>query len=460
MKSICEYSVSVDDSSVFDVEPYVDAHDFLLYRPTAQPGFQGSAVVTITAKDREGVAARLPDGSIPTFTVHVDNSFAAASALLEGNDAGDSYTPACSVAGVSGDGQASGDRPPSQGLDAAHWPASSTPPADSTLRDASASVGVLSESSALPSWQRSLVGPLPVTSTAAAPLDHAGMIDFDWLDLPIWPGTPADPGVTSPVLPDPGSTPDDLMLDWPLPITPNPLEIPPEIGQPLPSPLPLPLPNPSPGWPDPTLPPVVPPPAAVPPPVQIPPAPVDPPPPGPFIIPPDPGLPDPGLPDPGLPDPGLPDPGLPDPGLPDPGLPDPGLPDPGLPDPGLPDPGLPDPGLPDPGLPDPGLPDPGLPDPGLPDPVYPIPDYPILDYPILVYPILVYPILDYPILDYLILVYLIPDCLIPAYLIRAGPIPRCRHRRPAVSRRSCLIWTRYVIVCPTSWSGNPACWSR
>ena len=69
-----EYSVTVDDHSVFESAPTVDQHNFLLYRPTVEPGFQGSAVLTITAKDRDGAEARLPDGSRSTFTVYVDNS--------------------------------------------------------------------------------------------------------------------------------------------------------------------------------------------------------------------------------------------------------------------------------------------------------------------------------------------------------------------------------------------------
>lgn len=70
-----DYSVTVDNPSVFVEPPWVDEHDFLLYRPTTQPGFQGSAVITITARDREGLVARLPDGSLPSFTVHVHNYY-------------------------------------------------------------------------------------------------------------------------------------------------------------------------------------------------------------------------------------------------------------------------------------------------------------------------------------------------------------------------------------------------
>ncbi len=67
------YAVSVDNPDVFQMVPYVDVNSFLLYRPTSAPGFYGSAVVTITARDREGVVARLADGSLPTFKVCVDN---------------------------------------------------------------------------------------------------------------------------------------------------------------------------------------------------------------------------------------------------------------------------------------------------------------------------------------------------------------------------------------------------
>ena len=71
--SYLTYSVSVDHPDVFQTVPYVDAHSFLLYRPTSAAEFHGSAVITITARDREGVVARLADGSLPTFRVHVDN---------------------------------------------------------------------------------------------------------------------------------------------------------------------------------------------------------------------------------------------------------------------------------------------------------------------------------------------------------------------------------------------------
>ncbi|MCU0960171.1 MAG: hypothetical protein MUF48_08710 [Pirellulaceae bacterium] len=67
------YSVAVSDSRVFQAPPTIDAHSFLLYCPTVQPGFVGSATVTITARDREGLAARLADGTWPSFQVTVDN---------------------------------------------------------------------------------------------------------------------------------------------------------------------------------------------------------------------------------------------------------------------------------------------------------------------------------------------------------------------------------------------------
>ena len=75
-----DYSVAVDRPDVFAVTPYVDRHGFLLYQPTNTPQFHGSAVVTITARDREGLVAVRPDGSRPSFTVHVDNR----SAMLGG----------------------------------------------------------------------------------------------------------------------------------------------------------------------------------------------------------------------------------------------------------------------------------------------------------------------------------------------------------------------------------------
>ncbi len=350
-----QYSVSVDNSSVFDLQPRVDSHNFLLYRPTAQPGFQGSAVVTITATDREGVEARLADGSRPAFTVHVNNPAAAAGVPWGGNVAGDWCTPTSPVMGVSGDGQASGDRPPSQGLDAVHSAASTAPPTDSWRRDTFASVGYLPESSALPLSQSLLVGPLPPSpSTAplldnAAPLDNTPLADYVWPDLPIWPGTPADPGVTGPIVPAPGNPSED----WPLPTEPPPWQPHPGIGYPLP----LPLPQPSPGWPDPTMPPIVPPPWNHPP-LPVPPDPLPPPPGDPGEIPPGPGVPDPGYPDPPPPPPGDPVEIPPGPGVPDPGYPDPGVPDPGVPDPGVPDPIDPPPAPPPGTVPDPTQPPP------------------------------------------------------------------------------------------------------
>ncbi len=67
------YSVSTDRADVFHKTPWVDDDGFLVYQPTAQAEFVGTAVVTVTAVDREGVVARLANGALPTFRVHVDN---------------------------------------------------------------------------------------------------------------------------------------------------------------------------------------------------------------------------------------------------------------------------------------------------------------------------------------------------------------------------------------------------
>lgn len=71
--SYLSFSVSVDDPRVFQTPPTVDADSFLVYCPTSEPGFYGSAVVTITARDQEGAVARLADGRLPTFRIQVDN---------------------------------------------------------------------------------------------------------------------------------------------------------------------------------------------------------------------------------------------------------------------------------------------------------------------------------------------------------------------------------------------------
>ena len=109
----------IDNRAVFTVEPYVDEHDFLVYVPTDQPGFQGSAVVTITARDREGAEARLPDGTLPRFTVHVSNPSAAPYASLGGNETDGACAPACSAAGSEYAYPTSTYELPRQGLDAA-----------------------------------------------------------------------------------------------------------------------------------------------------------------------------------------------------------------------------------------------------------------------------------------------------------------------------------------------------
>lgn len=67
------FSVAVDRPDVFAVAPHVDEHGFLLYQPTSVPEFHRSAVVTLTARDREGVVALCLDGTLPAFTVRVDN---------------------------------------------------------------------------------------------------------------------------------------------------------------------------------------------------------------------------------------------------------------------------------------------------------------------------------------------------------------------------------------------------
>lgn len=67
------YTVSTDRADVFQKVPWVDDDGFLVYQPTAQAEFAGTAVVTVTAVDRDGLVARLANGALPTFRVHVDN---------------------------------------------------------------------------------------------------------------------------------------------------------------------------------------------------------------------------------------------------------------------------------------------------------------------------------------------------------------------------------------------------
>ena len=64
-KVYLDYSVADDNRAVFTVAPYVDEHDFLVYVPTDQPGFQGSALVTITARDRDGAEVAVARRNAP-----------------------------------------------------------------------------------------------------------------------------------------------------------------------------------------------------------------------------------------------------------------------------------------------------------------------------------------------------------------------------------------------------------
>lgn len=222
-----DYSVTVDDSDVFAVEPYVDDNDFLLYKPTQVPDFQGSAVVTIHATDREGLEARLPDGSLPTFTVIVDNT----TWLSGGSSSGDSADDGAGAGSLSADDPlASADDPQ----------ASSSDPLDLPQQD-----------------DGSLPGDSPLSDAASDAYTDlfAARDDFWWPDLPHEPGMFPPPDLIGAIgeLPWPGiddPREGDDRID-PVPPWPNP-SYPPLPG---PQPPPAPVPEPKPPTDLPILPP-------------------------------------------------------------------------------------------------------------------------------------------------------------------------------------------------------------
>ncbi len=220
-----DYSVSVDHSEVFDQQPSVDHNDFLLYRPTAAPGFQGSAIVTITARDREGLIAHRADGTLPSFVVHVDNSAeAVTNAVLDDADGPQTTESAGDPAADSSSDELASVPGP---LSAATTESALAVDAEPTLPGAAEGATDDQSAAALLSYTAmDLVWPnLPQLPGAFPPL---GPVLPGWVNPPLelpWPGT----GFPEQPLPGDGDAPELPGFD---PLDPNPdLPLP---GEPLP----------------------------------------------------------------------------------------------------------------------------------------------------------------------------------------------------------------------------------
>ncbi len=239
-----EYSVTSDSTQVFDLQPYVDENDFLLYRPTAQAGFEGSAVITITAKDREGLEARLPDGSRSQFTVHVNNpetiSAAGSTSSTTPTETGDSCAPICDL----GESTSNASQP------AAAATLNQDPQTPSTTPAAGSDADWAHELSL--SAPSDVGSDIPVSATDPGAQADAGVqfADFVWPGLPQFPGAFPPPNMIGPTFPGPGipgieypppegpypGEPSDPTNPYPNPLDPQP----PLLPEPLPDPFPEP----------------------------------------------------------------------------------------------------------------------------------------------------------------------------------------------------------------------------